>query len=231
LTPRLAIPAYFVPGPEWIRLVHGAPVVGMAVMNRASGPGSELDETYLPVLTEARARGVVTLGYVDTANATRDAEDVKVDVGRYFDWYQLDGIFFDRAAVSCAELEAFFRPLYAHVKTHNPSSVVVLNAGVPVPECFMTSTDVVVEFEGAADAYREADFPHWRTGYDPSRFWHIVYGTDGGRLNEVVRTSRRRRAGWVCITDQALAPEPPDVYIYDRLPHQAIWLRLLRALA
>ena len=31
-----------------------------------------------------------------------------VDVARYFDWYQADGIFFDQAAVSCAELETFF---------------------------------------------------------------------------------------------------------------------------
>jgi Spherulation-specific family 4 len=228
---RLSVPAYFVPGPEWTRLVHGAPFVGMAVMNRASGPGSEPDETYAPVLAHARTRGVVILGYVDTANASRSAEEVMLDIARYFDWYQVDGIFFDRTAVSCAELERFLRPLYEHVKARNPSSVVVLNAGAPVLECFMTASDVVVEFEGAAVAYRDAQLPRWRTHYHPSRFWHIVYGTEVAALDEVLHMSRSRRAGWLTVTDQALEPAPPDVYLYDRLPHGALWSGLLRALA
>jgi hypothetical protein len=227
---RLAIPAYFVPGPEWARLVHGAPFVGMAIMNRASGPGSDPDDTYGPVLAAARAHGVVILGYVDTANATRHADDIAVDVTRYFDWYQTDGIFFDRADVSCAEVEAFFGPLYELVKARHPSSVVVLNPGTTVSECFMMCSDVVVEFEGPATAYHHTQFPQWRSRYDPSRFWHIVYDVDVTTLDEVVQLTSCRGAGWVSITDQPLEPPPPDVYLYDRLPDQEFWSALLRAL-
>ena len=228
---RLAIPAYFVPGPEWARLVHGAPLVGMAVMNRANGPGSEPDATLRPGACRRSARGVVVLGYVDTANATRHTDDVAVDIARYFDWYQADGIFFDQAAVSCAELETFFGPLYELVKARHPSPLVVLNPGTTVSECFMTCSDVVVDFEGSSATYRHTQFARWRTHYDPSRFWHIVYDVDLAAVDEVVRLTRRRGAGWVSITDQPLDPPPPDGYLYDRLPGHALWSALLRGLA
>ncbi len=37
---RMAVPAYFAPGPEWQRVIAAAPTVGMVIINPGSGPGT-----------------------------------------------------------------------------------------------------------------------------------------------------------------------------------------------
>jgi hypothetical protein len=34
----MAIPSYFYPGAYWTQLINGAPTVGLAIINLASGP-------------------------------------------------------------------------------------------------------------------------------------------------------------------------------------------------
>jgi hypothetical protein len=44
---KLAIPAYFEPGPLWDQLGEGAPAVGIVVINPANGPGASKRQAYV----------------------------------------------------------------------------------------------------------------------------------------------------------------------------------------
>src|SRR6185369_15648631 len=93
-TVRMAVPAYFVPGPDWQRLIAGAPVVGMIVFNPRSGPGLAKDPGYAQAITQAQAAGITVLGYVGTSYGMRREEDVVADITKYYELYAPSGIYF-----------------------------------------------------------------------------------------------------------------------------------------
>src|SRR5882672_2003220 len=84
---RMAVPAYFAPGPEWQRVIAAAPTVGMVIINPASGPGTSTDPQYTQVIAQARAAGIIVLGYVSTSYGQRPEADVVSDVNGYYDHY------------------------------------------------------------------------------------------------------------------------------------------------
>ncbi|MEO6122962.1 MAG: spherulation-specific family 4 protein [Ilumatobacteraceae bacterium] len=220
---RLAIPAYFRPGPQWERLTElGGNTVGVAVMNCASGPGEQPDLGYLPVLEAARASGVEVLGYIDTDNGHRPRPMVLDDISRYREWYGITGYFLDRVHVPCDVVRSYYVPLREHLKSHDAGTMIVLNPGVAVPRCFLDVADVLVDFEGSALTYVASDTPEWRAEYDSARFWHIVYDVAGPMVDEVLAAAARQRAGWLFVTDQALDGGGPGRYLYDRMPDPAI---------
>src|SRR5215210_1181957 len=186
---RLAVPAYFRPGRDWQRLTGGRCVVGIAVMNVASGPGHERIPDYVPALDAANDAGIEVVGYVDTDNGTRPHSHVLRDIDRYRTWYSRSGFLFDRADVTSADAIAYYGPLHQHVKALDPQGIVILNPGVTIEEQFMSVADIVIEYEGAADPY-VSDVPlrlRWRKRYDRNRFWHIVYNASRDDLDTIVR--------------------------------------------
>ena len=123
----------------------------------------------------------------------------------------------------------YFSSLGEYVKAIDAKSTVVLNAGVYVSEHYMSVADIVVDFEGPCDRYLSAGAaPGWRSGYDPSRFWHIVYDVASTAVREVVCATVVRRAGWLYVTDQAIDSAARDTYLYGRLPDNATWGQLRR---
>ena len=70
----------------------------------------------------------------------------------------------------------------------------------------------------------------WRSKYDPSRFWHIVYDVPSTAVPRVVNTAEVRRTGWLYVTDQAIDDAERDTYLYGRLPDGATWGQLRRLL-
>ena len=130
-----------------------------------------------------------------------------------------------------SDVGAYFSPLCQYVKAIDPKATVVLNAGVYVSEHYMTIGDIVVDFEGPCDRYLSAGpAPRWRSRYDPSRFWHIVYDVPRTAVHEVVRAAAARRTGWLYVTDQAIDDVERDTYLYGRLPDDATWADLERLL-
>ncbi len=57
----------------------------------------------------------------------------------------------------------------------------------------------------------------WESGYDPSRFWHLVYATTVDEMPVAVDLSKQRGAGWVYVTGDTL-PNP-----WDTLPADPYW--------
>jgi hypothetical protein len=206
-------------------------MVGMVVINMDSGPGMTPLPEYRPVIAAARATGADVVAYVDTNNGKRSHGEVVADIALYREWYGSVGCFFDRAHVADGDAGAYFSSLCAYVKAIDANCTVVLNAGVYVSEHYMSIADVVVDFEGPCDRYVSAGAgPAWRSKYDPSRFWHIVYDVPDTAVPQVVHTAAVRRTGWLYVTDQAIDDAERDTYLYGRLPDYATWRHLRRSL-
>lgn len=181
-------------------------------------------------VVRARARGVTVLGYTWTNKRQRSWDQymvngrvadigIKQDIDNYFDWYGVDGIFADDTTADCTGvtqdnnpgqpwMAPSYKRIYDYVKAKGGvANTVALNPGIQPAECFMTASDIVVNFEGYYNDYLN-NFdtlyanPTWIKNYAPSRFWHLIHSAPGGltEMNQVIQLSKQRRAGWVYVT-------------------------------
>ena len=197
----------------------------MAVMNPNSGPGDAVRADYVAQIKVIKAQGVVVLGYVPTNYGKRPFTEVQSEVERYYKWYGVNGIFFDEVSNDDANLPYYVRCCRAARAAH-PKAHLVINPGTPVTKGYMSVADIVVTFEGNYDTYvkREAD-PAWVKQFPAKRFWHLVYAApDVAAMQNAVRLSKTRNAGWVYVTPDTL-PNP-----WDTLPEDPYWSAELTAL-
>jgi hypothetical protein len=224
---RLANPSYFYPGATWTTLEAAAPTVALAIINPNSGPGAKLNTDYVAQVKEAKAHGIKVIGYVDTAYGKRSKDLVNADVDKFYKWYHVDGIFFDEASNLAPDLP-YYKGCYNFVHSTYPKAIVVLNPGAPTLEGYMKASDVIVTFESPYSSYETkfVDTP-WATKYPARRFWHIVLGaTTEAEMQNAVKLSKARHAGWVYVT-----PYAPPANPYDKLPNEPYFSDELNALA
>jgi hypothetical protein len=214
---KIAIPSYFYPGALWIKLENAAPTVGLAIINPDSGPGTSRDPAYAAEVVRARAKGVLTLGYVHTSNGTRAGAVVKAEVDKYYTWYKVDGIFFDEANLETCVKKNYYLALRNYVKAKGGVGKVVINPGTNIPECYITTADIIVNFEDTYNNYLHWAPSGWETKYAASRFWHLVIATPQSKLANAITLSKNRHAGWVYVTPDVL-PNP-----WDTLPVGSYW--------
>ena len=205
---RIGIPAYARPGAMWDQVGAGAPTVRYAIFNPASGPGTERDHEYEVTVSRTQRRGVEVLGYVDTDYGRRSSDDVRAEIDRYEQWYGLDGIFLDRVTGTRAD-SGYYLELAAHVRSDLGMTLAV-NPGSHPDEVYAWLADVVVTFEGDADAYLALESPAWVEYYPPDHFWHLVHSSSEAQLQQVLELARSRRAGTIYVTDRGL-DNPWDV--------------------
>lgn len=222
---RMAIPSYFYPGPLWTQAEKAAPTVGLTIINPNSGPGASLNAQYVEQVREAKAKGVQVIGYVHTSYGKRAKSEVLDEVGKFFQWYHVDGIFFDETSNLAPDIP-YYRSLYKDVKAANAKAIVVLNPGAPTLEGYLAAGDVIATFESDVNAYvNKYVGADWTAKYPARRFWHIVYDVKpGAQLAQVIALSRKRGAGWVFLTSEIL-PNP-----YGKLPSDAVWSQEIAAL-
>jgi len=215
---RLAIPSYFSPGPLWSQMESSAPTVGIAVINPASGPGSSFNQDYATQVQQSQTAGLTVLGYVHTSYGSRSSADLQAEVDAYYNWYHVDGIFFDEASTDCS-LEPTYAALSSYVKAKGGVSITVLNPGTTTNECYLSAADIVVTFEGDYSAYTGSNYnqPAWVENYPAARFWHLVYNASGAQEVSAVDLSKQRHAGWIYATSDVL-PNP-----WDSLPSGSDW--------
>ncbi len=223
-TQKLLIPSYFYPctgtaGCYWDQLNNGAPTVGIALINPASGPGSVKDQNYADQTVRTQSRGIKVLGYVHTSYTNRPAADVKREIDLHYTWYNVDGIFFDEVQNVCTTAYVnYYQDLYNYVKGKSSTkNFVILNPGTNTGECYMPAADVIAIFESAYSAYLSWAPSAWVNNYPASRFWHLVYGTTQTDMPNAIALSKSRRAGWIYITPDLL-PNP-----WDTLPTGTYW--------
>lgn len=219
---HIAVPAYFRPGQLWDELDTANPSVGIAVMNPATGPGTQVDLAYASAVVAAQARGIKVLGYVDTSYGRRDIKQVETDIANYYQWYNVSGIMLDEASTKPGDLD-YYAYLSSYIKHGAPGSLVALNQGTASDEGYMNVADVIITFGGAFQDYvSNYAAPAWTTNYPAGRFWNVVYGAQtNDQMRMAVRLSRQRNVGWVYITSEGLPNPwgalPSDQYFNDEI--------------
>jgi len=204
--PALAVPAYFYAlTPAWAGLDGPPRTADLAVMNPASGPGTAPDANYVRQVAAAQAAGIDVIGYVYTAYGTRSLSRVEADITAYEQWYGVNGIFLDQAATDCATEASYYAQLYAFVHAQAGLDLTVLNPGAPTRSCYAAASDVLLTFEGTPSNL--AAGAQVFAGYDPSRFWGVVYGANASALPAALSTLTGDGFGNVFVTDLGL-PNP-----------------------
>jgi hypothetical protein len=175
----MLIPAYVYPRPKleqppqparWDVLsdVGGTMMLGglIVVANHDNGHFKTDDpsvEDYARSINEVRKTCTRVLGYVhDCYNGTKDdglcvdylAANVMVDAARWFDTYDIDGIFVDQVGPREVDVPRA-QELVEQVHDLRSDATVVLNLGIVPSETFMRETDpaIVVIREAPIDAY------------------------------------------------------------------------------
>jgi Spherulation-specific family 4 len=211
--PQLIVPAYFHPSThpeEWAWLAGRAAQIRMIVLNLASGPGAQPDAAFFPVLDRLRSAGVPVAGYVDTNYGHRPAYGALADLTRFVGWYQVDGVFFDRAAVA-AEDVGYYADLARQVRDTGVRLVAFNHGSHPV-EAYADHGDLLGTFEGPWTAYPELTVPRWVRARPAGQFFHLLHSVPVSSFDEATWLAARRNAGGVLVTDQG------GVNPWDRLP-------------
>jgi len=172
----------------------------------------------------------VSTAYANTApDHSRTVAAVEADIDKFYEWYGVDGIFLDEASTDCQHAvspTSYYNEVYQHVKAKGGGAVVAINPGTQTNECYMSVSDVVVNFEGTHEKYVSSySAPDWVEGYDPGRFWHLVYASpDAATMKQDVTLSNGRNAGLIYVTPDDL-PNPwdtlPSVPYFDAEKQQA----------
>jgi len=214
--PQLLVPAYFHPSThpnEWAWLAERAAQVRLIVLNLASGPGTEPDAAFFPALDRLRSAGVMVAGYVDTDYGHRSACDAMADLARYAGWYQVDGVFFDRAAVTAKDV-GYYADL-ARKARDTGVRMVAFNHGAHPVEAYAEHADLLGTFEGPWTVYQELTVPYWVRARPADQFFHLLYSVPVSSFDDATWLTAQRNAGCAFVTDQG------GVNPWDRLPADA----------
>jgi hypothetical protein len=198
------IPAYL-PASELARIAD-RPVQGrIVVLNPGNGPGTAPQAAYRAAVRAVQRSGTRVLGYVHTSYGARPQAAVQADVDRYRAWYGVDGIFFDEAASTGAEL-AYYRTLGRDVRAAG-MRLVALNPGVVPARGYFGVADIVVTYEGPYERYAAAigRTPDWVRRLPAGRVAHLVHGASAEQARAVVDADGG--AGYVYATSGTL-PDP-----------------------
>jgi hypothetical protein len=234
LSQLVAVPSYIYPDlgeadSQWTKLMDGFPTVGLVIINPDNGPGASLNDDYAALVDAIRDRDrdVIVLGYVytdygarPTSEGTPDVPSIEDDIDDYYDWYGVDGIFFDEAFSDDCSKEPYYREIYNYVKDMGEEDTVVINPGVRTEECYASTADIIVTFEGTYASYIAAEpltDEDWESGEDARKFWHLVHATAADDMPNAIQLSKQRNAGWVYVTPDEM-PNP-----WDDLPPEPYW--------
>jgi hypothetical protein len=201
--PKLVVPAYFHPAThprEWEWLAQHAARIRLVVLNLANGPGSQLDDACLPALERLRAAGIAVCGYVDTNYGQRPVEEVAADLRRHVEWYQVGGVFYDRAASAPGQL-SHYQGLAGRARDAG-APLVVLNHGAHPVEAYADHADLLGTFEGPWSSYVELGVPRWVRTRPAEQFFHLLHSVPVASLADAWWLAAHRHAGCAYVTDR-----------------------------
>jgi hypothetical protein len=208
LPQTLGVPAYFYPMPNdgYWRQLTDAPRGTIVIVNPANGPGPSVDARYAAMIPALERAGCLPYGYVDTAYAHREPDQIVAEARLWSSWYGVKAVFLDQTAPSAAHLD-YYRGIVGRL--HADGFEVAMNPGQPeVDPRYLDLVEHVVLFEGTYETYLAASFPAWVNDYPAARAWHLVYDVaDSAAMSNVVRLARARHAGVVYATDGGM-PNP-----------------------
>ena len=144
-----------------------------------------------------RGRGVRVRRHELRAASVRDAV---ADLRRHLDWYQVDGVFFDRSATG-AEQVRHYAGLAGRARDAG-ARLIVLNHGAHPVEDYADHADLLGTFEGTWDSYVELGVPRWVRSRPAGQFFHLLHAVPTTSLADAWWLAARRHAGCAYVTDR-----------------------------
>lgn len=206
-TVRMVVPAYWVPDQQWQRIIADAPTVGMIIFNPQSGPGTSTNPAYTQAIAQARAAGIIVLGYVSTQYGARAEADIDADVNGYYNLYSPSGIYFAEGPMEndCDSLQDEYTRLATLAKSQDSQAYLAI--GTKFCPTYITFADFMVEFAETWPMYQGYTSPSWMPGHSASRFVHFVSEVPDSEASQALSMAIGFGAGWVFTTDGTL-PNP-----------------------
>lgn len=200
---RVAVPAYFYPGPEWQRLIDAAPTVGMIVFNPSSGPGPSTDDQYKSIIQRAQAAGIIVLGYVSTSYGQRPEPEIVGDINGYYDLYPVSGIYLAEGPMDadCTSLEGEYKRLVSAARARDPRAYMAV--GTRFCPTYIYFFDLMVQFARNWAEYQSYVPPDWMPANSPERFCHFINAVPPGSASAALSLGVANGAGWIFATDLA----------------------------
>jgi hypothetical protein len=170
-------------------------------------------------VTRAQQAGIKVVGYVFThyANGSVSIPHAEKQIDDYFNWYKVDGIFFDQSSSSCAfHPSDYYSTLFLYAKSKSPNALVVLNPGTTPGQCYAWEADIILTFENTFTRYRDNyATANWTSQYPNNMFYHLVLGApDETAMKWSFDTGLGRGVGWMYVTNFDTTKGNP----YDALP-------------
>jgi hypothetical protein len=192
-------------------LTDTVPPVAIVMINPADGPDEHQSATIAALVSQAHSANAFVIGYVTSKYKTSSVAEVEAQINRYYDWYEVDGIFIDEAKNDCRDVAPYYLPLYGHVKSKDSNAIVVLNPGTNTPSCYLDAADIIVTFEDDylpyLSSYTMTD-REWEAA-NPHRVWHIIKNaTSRSELEHALDLSRERNAGYVYVRGDTFSRLP-----------------------
>lgn len=200
-TVRMVVPAYFGPGADWQRIINASDAVGMIIFNPNSGPGTTADPAYVSAIAQARAAGILVLGYVGTSYGQRAEADIDADVNGYYALYQPSGIYLAEGPMEadCTNLEPEYRRLTALALSRDPKAYLAI--GTRFCPTFITFSDLMVEFAEDWTTFQSYQPPSWMPANSPERFCQFINSVPAAEASHALSLQVGYGAGWVFTTD------------------------------
>lgn len=149
------IPLYIYPktengGNAWQQLYdayRAHPVETWAIVNVFNGPGDATDANFVNGINELHNAGINTLGYVRTNYTERSQVEVKADIDKWKQVYNIKGIFFDEMANENNNAKiAYYEDVNSHAKAQG-LSFTVGNPGIGTDPKYFNTVDNIVIYE------------------------------------------------------------------------------------
>jgi hypothetical protein len=207
----------------WTGMIHGALATGGRVLGY-------VDTGYLGSPTFLDPNGLPTRSGSYGPQAW--LAQIEADIAAWYRFYgsDLGGIFLDQSTSTCGpdtgsnQYAEEYEAIRDDLQSAHPGAITALNPGTVVPRCYADAADVLVTFEGSYASYagtaggRGPRYEPLRWKAAPDQIWHIVYGAASTEeMSHAMALSRRRKAGYVYVTDAGL-PNP-----FGSLPPADYW--------
>jgi hypothetical protein len=156
------------------------------------------------VIAQGKAAGITMLGYVATSYGARPEADVIADINRYYDFYELSGIYFAEGPMDndCTPMEAMYRRMVDAAHARDPKGY--LTVGTRYCPTYIVFFDGMVQFARNWNEYQnEYTPPSWMPANSPQRFVHFVNNVPASEASAALSRTISNGAGWVFVTDQS----------------------------
>lgn len=169
-------PLFDHPGPLWENMLiyrNAHPELPwVAIVDPSHGPGEQYDSNYARNIQRLQAANVTVLGYVSTLWAGKSPDLVKEDIGKYKDWYNVDGILLDEM-ISAPGFEGLYSNFTTYAKSLGMSPVIG-NVGTDISPTYAGTVDSISTVEGDRTPPL-GRLKGWQLNYDKSNFLYITY--------------------------------------------------------